>query len=67
MQHKDKFIGKIVFKNYRIKKKLGEGSFGTVYTISNIKTNDFYAAKLVSNVIYKINYLKILGETGQKK
>jgi serine/threonine protein kinase len=56
MQHKDKFIGKIIFKNFRIKKKLGEGSFGTVYTITNIKTNDFYAAKLVSNIIYKINF-----------
>ena len=67
MQHKDKFIGKIVFKNYRIKKKLGEGSFGSVYTITNIKTNDFYAAKLVSKAIYIINYQKILGETRQKK
>ena len=67
MQHKDKFIGKIVFKNYRIKKKLGEGSFGSVYTITNIETNDFYAAKLVSKVIYIINYQKILGETRQKK
>ena len=48
MHHKDKFIGKIIFKSYKIKKKLGEGSFGKVYVISNIKTNELYAAKFVS-------------------
>ena len=46
--HKDHFIGKIIFKSYLIKKKLGEGSFGKVYVISNIKTNELFAAKFVS-------------------
>ena len=45
--HKDKFIGKIIFKSYLIKKKLGEGSFGKVYIISNIKTNELFAAKFI--------------------
>ena len=44
---KDKFIGKIILNSYKIKKKLGEGSFGKVYIVSNIKTKEFYAAKLV--------------------
>ena len=48
MNLNDRFIGKIIFKSYKIKKKLGEGSFGKVYIISNIKTNELYAAKFVS-------------------
>ena len=64
--HKDHFIGKIIFKSYLIKKKLGEGSFGKVYVISNIKTNELFAAKFVSKFfiqiyrkkgITKMNYL----------
>ena len=57
---KDKFIGKIIFKSYKIKKKLGEGSFGKVYIISSIKTGELFAAKLVRfYIIY--NYI---GKTG---
>ena len=47
--HKDKLLGKIIFNTFKIKKKLGEGSFGKVYIISNIKTKELYAAKLVNN------------------
>ena len=46
--HKDPFIGKTIYKSYLIKKKLGEGSFGKVYVIANIKTNELFAAKFVS-------------------
>ena len=46
--HKDPFIGKTIYKSYLIKKKLGEGSFGKVYAIANVKTNELFAAKFVS-------------------
>ena len=52
MELKDNLNGKIIFKNYRIIKKLGEGSFGKVYMILNLKTNEKYAAKLVCQTIY---------------
>ena len=45
--NRDRFIGKILFNYYKIKKKLGEGSFGKVYVVSNIKTKELFAAKLV--------------------
>ena len=45
---KDKLLGKIIFNSFKIKKKLGEGSFGKVYVISNLKTKELFAAKLVN-------------------
>ena len=47
-KHQDRLIGKLLFKIYRIKKKLGEGSFGKVYIAFNIETKESYAVKLVS-------------------
>ena len=52
LTHKDKYIGRIIFKSYKIKKKLGEGSFGKVYVVSSLKTNELFAAKLVSFYIF---------------
>ena len=57
--HQERLIGRYIFKEYRIKKKLGEGSFGKVYIASNIKTNELYAIKLVSK-IYFYNLTNIL-------
>jgi len=54
----DKLIGKLLLKFYRIKKKLGEGSFGQVYIATNIQTKELFAAKLVSKI--KILYLTFL-------
>ena len=51
-RHEDHLIGRYIFQDYRIKKKLDEGSFGKVYVASNIKTNELYDVKIVSN-----NYL----------
>ena len=48
-KHEDHFIGRYIFKDYRIKKKLDEGSFGKVYVATNIKTNELYAVKIVTN------------------
>ena len=44
----DKLIGKILFKLYKIKKKLDQGSFGKIYIASNIQTKKLYAVKLVN-------------------
>ena len=58
-QHQDRLIGKLLFKIYRIKKKLGEGSFGKVYIAFNIETKESYAVKLVSkNSYFNFNVLK---------
>ena len=39
VHHKDK-IGKIIFKNFIIKKKIGEGSYGVVYRAFDTKDNN---------------------------
>ena len=46
--NEDQLIGRCIFKDFKIKRKLGEGSFGKVYVSSNIKTGELFAAKLVS-------------------
>jgi serine/threonine protein kinase len=48
----DDLLGKILFKNYKIKKKIGEGSFGRIYIGVNTDTKEEYAIKLV-----RINFL----------
>ena len=53
-RHEDHFIGRYIFNDYRINKKLDEGSFGKVYVASNIKTNELFAVKIVSNSIFII-------------
>ena len=39
MKKEDELIDKIVFKKYKILKKIGKGSFGLVYLSQNISTN----------------------------
>ena len=46
----DQMIGKILFKSFRVKRKLGEGSFGKVYTAIDLKTKEEYAVKIVSKI-----------------
>ena len=48
-KNEDNLIGSHIFKEYKIKRKLGEGSFGKVYVATNTKTGELFAAKLVSN------------------
>jgi serine/threonine protein kinase len=48
----EQLIGKILFKHYKLKKKIGEGSFGRIYIGINIDTKEEYAIKLV-----RINFL----------
>ena len=54
-RHEDKYLGKILFKHYKLKKKIGEGSFGKIYIAINIDTREEYAVKLVSiKLFYKL-------------
>ena len=46
-KHDNQLIGKILFKHYKLKKKIGEGSFGRIYVGVNIDTKEEYAIKLV--------------------
>ena len=46
-KHEDPLIGKILFKHYKLKKKIGEGSFGRIYVGVNMDTKEEYAIKLV--------------------
>ena len=46
-RRKDPLIGKIFFKTYKVKRMLGEGSFGKIYNAYNIDTKEEYAVKLV--------------------
>ena len=50
---KDSLIGKIFFKIYKVKKMLGEGSFGKIYIAYDINTKEEYAVKLVCKLIIK--------------
>ena len=70
LKHKDNLIGKILFKNYKLKKKIGEGSFGKIYTAINVNNKEEYAVKLESRDLsrslleiegYILNHLKAFG------
>ena len=54
-QNEDHLIGKILFKHYKIRKKIGEGSFGMIYIASNIdaKEKEEYAVKLENKDLSK--------------
>jgi serine/threonine protein kinase len=43
----DDLQSKIYFSKYKPEKKIGEGSFGKIYSANNIYTNERYALKLV--------------------
>ena len=58
----DRLIGKIFFKSFKLKKKIGEGSFGKIYIAVNLENKVDYAVKIVS--IKKINFIQFLGKKG---
>ena len=43
---KDIFIGKTVFNKYKLIRKLGQGSFGSIYESQSMNSNKLYAIKL---------------------
>ena len=43
----DPLIGRIFIKTYKVKRMLGEGSFGKIYSAYNIDTKEEFAVKLV--------------------
>lgn len=46
----------VYFNKYKIEKKLGQGSFGVIYSAVDITTNERYALKIVKNylmLVYK--------------
>ena len=43
----DSFSGKVFFNKYKVQTKLGEGSFGKIYSAYNIDTKEEFAVKLV--------------------
>ena len=53
-RHKDRLLGKILFKHYKLKKKIGEGSFGKIYIGVHTDTKEEYAIKLVSKIFTNI-------------
>ena len=59
-RHEDRYLGKILFKHYKLKKKIGEGSFGKIYIAIHIETKEEYAIKLVSKKFFNIKNIKLL-------
>ena len=50
MEIPKEFNNKIFFNKYKVLKKLGNGSFTTVYLIRNITNNKQYAAKIEERI-----------------
>jgi serine/threonine protein kinase len=44
-------------EDYLLEKKIGEGQFGTVYKAKNIKTNNYFAIKVISKTLFENNKL----------
>ena len=59
-RHEERYLGKILFKHYKLKKKIGEGSFGKIYIAIHIDTKEEYAIKLVSKKFFNITKIQII-------
>ena len=46
IEEEDFFIGQTIFNKYKLIRKLGEGSFGTIYESQSFYSNKLYAIKL---------------------
>jgi len=47
----DEIENKLYFNKYKPEKKIGEGSFGKIYSAVNIQTNERYALKMVISIL----------------
>ncbi len=47
MAEDNSIINQVFFEKYKALKKLGQGSFGTVYQGINLKSQEFIAIKMV--------------------
>ena len=45
-EEKDLFIGETIFNKYKLTRKIGQGSFGSIYEAKSINSNKLYAIKL---------------------
>ena len=45
-EEQDKFIGETVFNKYKLIRKLGQGSFGSIYEAQSVNSNKLYAIKI---------------------
>ena len=70
MKNKDELIDKIIFRKYKILKKIGKGSFGFVYSGKNINNDNYVAVKfepknqrllILERETYLLYYLKGFG------
>ena len=70
MKQNDDLINKTFFKKYQILKKIGKGSFGSVYLGKNINKEEYYAVKfepksqqdlILERESYLLYYLKGFG------
>lgn len=48
----DNITKRTFFNKYKVVKKLGEGSFGKIYSASNINTQQKFALKMVIKLLY---------------
>jgi serine/threonine protein kinase len=49
----DEFSKRLFFNKYKADKKLGEGSFGKIYSAININNQQKFALKMVKNYYFK--------------
>ena len=54
----ESLINQIFFNKYKVIKKIGQGSFGRIYSCQDIVTKELYAMKVEQNTIQN-NVLKI--------
>ena len=45
----ESLINQIFFEKFKIIKKIGQGSFGRIYSCQDITTNEFFAMKVEQN------------------